>query len=384
MHRRPQASRVPPHASSNVVDHNYFKYIRDHADDGVVLARYSLEPTTYRLMPIAPRRFVWMTTGASTYLPPGFSDGTRVIVSTNQLRNDSPTVNVPIGEADMLTKSRSQATYTEAAEIALAGALITLFWLVARQALRRNEHKAALSRTADALRASTARLRHFAEVASDWLWEQDVELRFTNIGLGSRTRADADLSCIGKRRWELNDTSSAPEHWEKHRQDVLAHRPFRDFRYDRLDLYGTTCHVSISGVPVYDGSGVFIGYRGIGRDITAPIEAERDLQQAKDRAERADALFQDAIASIDEGIVIFDAEQRLVTCNEGYRQMHPALAPWLVAGTALIDLLLHGVAGNAYPDATGHERYGSMHGCGGTGKRPSRRNCGHGTVSGCW
>jgi PAS domain S-box-containing protein len=415
MQRRPHASLAPPRATSNVADRGYFKYACDHAngrvhiggpspshggcttsvvpacgidgpdgtflafvaatkvvhpldfyeaisrdphlsvtsrrDGDVVLARYSPEDTTHPLMPIAPRRFVRIATAASINSSPG-----QMIVSANPLRDDPLAVNVPIHEAGWLAEWQRQATYTVAASIALAGAFAALIWLIARQMRRRDEDNATLSRSADALRASVARLSDFAEVASDWFWEQDADLRFTNLGLGSRMRISDDPLYIGKQRWELDDTSGAPEQWEKHRLDVLAHRPFRDFRYDRIDLYGNTCHVSISGVPVYDGPGVFIGYRGTGRDITAQIEAEHDLQQAKDRAERADALFQDAITSIDEGFVIFDAEERLVTCNEGYRRMHQAIAPWLLAGTALIDLLRHDVAENAYPDAIGHEQ----------------------------
>jgi PAS domain S-box-containing protein len=415
MQRRPHASPVPPQASSNVADRGYFKHARDHADgrmligepspsrgscitsvvpacgidgpdgivmdfvavtkidhpltfyeaisrdphlsvtsrqDGdVVLARYSPEGTTHPLMPVAPRQFGQIVTAASIYSPPG-----RAIVSATPVRDDPLTVNVPIREAGWLAESRRQANYVVAASAVLAGTFVVLIWLIARQTRRQDELNATLSRSADALRASVARLSDFAEVASDWFWEQDADLRFTNVGLGSRIRISDDLSYIGKRRWELNDTSCAPEQWEKHRQDVLAHRPFRDFRYDRIGLHGIIYHVSISGVPVYDGSGVFIGYRGTGRDITAQIEAEHDLQQAKDRAERADALFQDAITSIDEGFVIFDAQERLVTCNEGYRRMHQAIAPWLHAGTALIDLLRHDVTENAYPDAIGREQ----------------------------
>src|SRR4029077_9478079 len=37
----------------------------------------------------------------------------------------------------------------------------------------------------------------------------------------------------------------------------------------RLDDSGRKLWVSVSGEPVFDGSGVFTGYRGIGKDITA-------------------------------------------------------------------------------------------------------------------
>src|ERR1019366_6173365 len=126
---------------------------------------------------------------------------------------------------------------------------------------------------------------------------------------------------IGKGRWEINDTSRNPEMWEKHQRDVLAHRPFDDLRYERIGADGQPHHVSISGVPVHDASGAFVGYRGIGRDITAQTQAEQALRQSKERAERSEASLQDAVDSISEGFVIFDAEDRLVTCNDGYRRL---------------------------------------------------------------
>ena len=37
-----------------------------------------------------------------------------------------------------------------------------------------------------------------------------------------------------------------------------------------------------------DAAARFVGYRGVGRDITAQIELERELQRAGARAERAE------------------------------------------------------------------------------------------------
>ena len=46
------------------------------------------------------------------------------------------------------------------------------------------------------LRASEARLRDFAEMASDWFWEQDAELRFVPIDFaGSPLAADVQVAC---------------------------------------------------------------------------------------------------------------------------------------------------------------------------------------------
>ncbi len=138
------------------------------------------------------------------------------------------------------------------------------------------------------LRASEARLRDFAEMASDWFWELDAELRFTPISRDTPALAADEQSSFGKRRWEVNDTSQAPKKWANHKRDLLARRPFRDFRFSRTGPDGKVQHVSINGVPVFDAAGGFLGYRGTGRDITAKVTAEAELRRSKEHAETSD------------------------------------------------------------------------------------------------
>jgi PAS domain S-box-containing protein len=135
------------------------------------------------------------------------------------------------------------------------------------------------------LRASEARLRDFAEMASDWFWEQDAELRFVPVRFAGAPLAADVQSLYGKRRWEVNDTSQAPEQWANHQIDLLARRPFRDFRFARPAKDGEVQHVSINGDPMFDEAGGFVGYRGTGRDITALVEAEAELRWSKEQAE---------------------------------------------------------------------------------------------------
>jgi PAS domain S-box-containing protein len=192
----------------------------------------------------------------------------------------------------------------------------------------------ALKAAQAALHQNEQRFRDFAELTSDWFWEQDADLRFTMIGLGSPLKWEGDHSPVGRRRWELNDTTRAPDHWERHRRDVVNHRPFRDFRYDQVGPDGNLHHVSVSGVPMFDEAGVFTGYRGTGREITRQVQAEAELRAAKERAEQAETLLQDAVNSISEGFVIYDSDDRFVMCNEAYRRLYADSADLMVPGTS--------------------------------------------------
>ncbi|MGD0433621.1 MAG: ATP-binding protein [Acetobacteraceae bacterium] len=203
------------------------------------------------------------------------------------------------------------------------------------------------------LQASEQRLRDYAVMSSDWLWEQDADLRFTDIG--NEASPGRNMTHIGKRRWEANDTSRAPELWAEHERDVLSHKPFRDFRFSVIGPDGTQRHVSINGLPVYDNAGRFAGYRGTGRDVTLEVKAEAELREAKNRAEQAETLLRDAVDSVSEGFVIYDSEDRLILCNEAYRRMYPASAPLMVPGVKYETLVRNNLVAGSYPEAVGRE-----------------------------
>jgi len=73
------------------------------------------------------------------------------------------------------------------------------------------------------------------------------------------------------------------------------------------------------------------------------------------RIKRAEMLLRDAVNSISEGFVIYDAEDRLVLCNEAYRRMYPASAPLMVPGVKFETLVRNSLAAGHYPEATGRE-----------------------------
>jgi len=122
-------------------------------------------------------------------------------------------------------------------------------------------------RTAE-LRESEARFRRLTELASDWYWEQDEGGHFTSVygPVLEMLGIPAD-SLLG----EIKDAQAAG--WNKAERAVLeanmaARRPFLDFVYSRIDTDGAHQYFQVSGEPMFDTSGRFTGYRGVGRDVT--------------------------------------------------------------------------------------------------------------------
>jgi signal transduction histidine kinase len=134
------------------------------------------------------------------------------------------------------------------------------------------------------LRTSERRLKAYAEMAADWFWEQDSELRFS---VDSNIPLTSEPADVGKTRWDVADPAMDRRRWDAHRADLAARRPFRDFRWERIRTDGKCRYMSTSGDPIFDETGTFLGYHGTGRDITADVEVAEELRSAKVKAEAA-------------------------------------------------------------------------------------------------
>ncbi len=81
--------------------------------------------------------------------------------------------------------------------------------------------------------------------------------------------------------------------------------------------------------------------------------AERERMEGD--LSRAQAQLVDAIEAISEGFVLYDANERLVICNEKYKQMHPMAAPKMVPGASFAEIIRVAVANGQHPSAMGRE-----------------------------
>ena len=143
------------------------------------------------------------------------------------------------------------------------------------------------------------RFQDFVASSSDWFWEMDENLRFCFFSdRYTDVTGVAENMLMGKTREETGIPGVDPVVWERHLEDLHAHRPFRNFIHPRQKHNGETVWLQINGTPWFDNNGAFRGYRGTGRDITDQMDIQKALQTAKEEAETANRTKSEFLANI--------------------------------------------------------------------------------------
>jgi PAS domain S-box-containing protein len=131
--------------------------------------------------------------------------------------------------------------------------------------------QAVLERTAE-LRESEARYRSLTELASDWYWEQDEHGNFSKVSgpvlemLGIQVGA-LEEGTVGGDVAGWNEVER-----EALRAAIAARKPFLDFIFSRVNADGSQQRFQVSGEPMFNQSCRYIGYRGIGVELTPMVD----------------------------------------------------------------------------------------------------------------
>ena len=165
------------------------------------------------------------------------------------------------------------------------------------------------SEIVEALRESEERFRTLVQFSFDVYWETDAQHRFIRQEFAN-TLSDPPVSEIGRTRWEVPYLEPDEEGWRKHREMLDAHLPFRDFEHARPTPDGGKRYVSVSGLPVFDERGRFMGYRGVGRHITERKRAEQELRASEARFRTFVDHATDAFMLHSENGTILDANRQ--------------------------------------------------------------------------
>jgi diguanylate cyclase (GGDEF)-like protein/PAS domain S-box-containing protein len=121
-------------------------------------------------------------------------------------------------------------------------------------------------------------LKSFVDNSSDWLWQFDADRHFRDVS----TRF-AEAAGVSPKELEGGSVDSLKQHlkripdaeMQKLFSEIDARRPFKDVTVP-LCREGERRWWRVTGQPHYDDSGSYVGYRGVGSDVTdAKLAQER-------------------------------------------------------------------------------------------------------------
>ncbi|MBT5894777.1 MAG: PAS domain S-box protein [Rhodospirillaceae bacterium] len=151
----------------------------------------------------------------------------------------------------------------------------------------------------DELIKNEERFRDFAEMGADWFWELDDQFRFSFISENISRLGVAPQDLIGQsfERFQPAKRDSSDENGAEEESKALQRRlPYRDI--EMTSSIEPSRWVQVSGKPLFNETGDFIGYRGATSDITERKRSEAELRLSHEAAEFANRAKSEFLANM--------------------------------------------------------------------------------------
>ncbi len=97
---------------------------------------------------------------------------------------------------------------------------------------------------------------------------------------------------------------------------------------------------------------LILRYRKVHREVQdlalSAVEQNKELEAARQSAQASEARLTDAIEALPDGFVLYDRDDRLVACNEKYRQIYSASAEYIKTGASFEEIIRKGAEAGQY------------------------------------
>jgi anti-anti-sigma factor len=201
------------------------------------------------------------------------------------------------------------------------------------------------------VRQNEARLQVILSSTTDWAWEVNDQLQYTYISPNIITILGYEAQeLLGKTPLDLMPAAEAERVQALLGPVAAAHQPISLLENINLHRNGTPLIMETSGVPFFDESGAFVGYRGVDRDITQrkAMEAEIEASQQQIIAVQQAALreLSTPLIPITDNTMVMPligtidsarAQQVLETMLEGVAQHQANLVILDITGVQMVD-----------------------------------------------
>mgnify|MGYP000628052883 CR=1 FL=1 len=213
----------------------------------------------------------------------------------------------PFGTVCFAAETEREDAFTEAEEI-----FLELLAKLIGQALERRAYERELEARADRLEREKARFEGIAETSFDILFRVDRTGTFTYVSSAVERVLGYDPADLIGTRFTASIDASSVDGARRAFGRAIDGEAVENLELDFVDADGGRIVIAVNATPIREGDRV-VGIQGVGRDVTARKERERELRM-KTRA-MDEAQF---------GIVIADArtgDLPLVYVNEGFERV---------------------------------------------------------------
>jgi len=209
--------------------------------------------------------------------------------------------------------------------------------------LAERQHLVRLARVA----AATSNLVIVTDARRRIEWVNDAFTRTTGYTLDEvRGRRPGELL-------QFEDTDAATV--ARIRDALDARRPVHAEILNRAKS-GQSYWLAIDIQPVLDARGELDGFIAIQTDISEKKLQAETLARFAAEAEQARATLLAAVSALPDGFALFDAQGRLVLCNDRYKALHPRSNDALAPGATLASIMTAELSRGEYPEARGREQ----------------------------
>lgn len=151
----------------------------------------------------------------------------------------------------------------------------------------------------------------FVDNTNDWVWELNNEDIFTYCNPAAEKILGYPVNkIIGQDPFSFSDPNEIDNLKFQIRQFKNAGLPFTNVKAVLRDINQRPVYLEVNGTPFYDDYGVFLGYKGIARDVS---EHEKELK----KLHRFEKKHKSLLRQTDFGVIEVDSNFEILEWNAG-------------------------------------------------------------------
>jgi len=150
------------------------------------------------------------------------------------------------------------------------------------------------------LRKSEERFKQVAESADEWIWEVNADGLYTYTSpIVEKILGYKPEEIVNKKHFYDFFLPDVRDNIKKAALEIFSRKEkIKSLINENLHKNGKITILETNGVPMLDGQGNLLGYRGVDKDITERKRAEEELIKAKERAEEMNRVKTNFLANM--------------------------------------------------------------------------------------